>query len=181
MESLVTTQNVRQTTAARTFVRNFNIMLKFVRLYGFDHARTVEQTEKTWAELRAALAGGDESDILLAASGNQLLLNGAPLGNSGADRNLANLMTSIGLSSVHFSSNITREAFDELVRNFPSGGSAAALQAQKYKQLMEGISGVRLNEICFVPADSASVSLDLAAQITRGVCAIGCRGLDILV
>ena len=144
-------------------------MLKFVRLYGFDHARTVEQTEKTWAELRAALAGGHESDILLAASGNQLLLNGAPLGNSGADRNLANLMTSIGLSSVHFSSNITREAFDELVRNFPSGGSAAALQAQKYKQLMEGISGVRLNEICFVPADSASVSLDLAAQITRGV------------
>jgi hypothetical protein len=164
-----TAQIVRQTTAARTFVRNFNIMLKFVRLYGFAHARTAEQIDKTWTELRAALSGESDNDILLAASGNQLLLNGAPLGNSGADRNLAHLMTSIGLSSVHFSSNLTRENFDEFVRNFPSGGSAASLLAEKYKRTMEGVSGVRLNEICFVPADSASVSLELAAQITRGV------------
>ena len=164
-----TTPIIRQTTAARTFVRNFNIMLKFVRLYGFDHARTVEQIDKTWNELRAALSGESDGDILLASSGNQLLLNGAPLGNSGADRNLSLLMTSIGLSSIHFSSNITREDFDKFVRNFPSGGGAAALLAEKYKRTMEGVSGIRLNEICFVPADSASVSLELAAQITRGV------------
>jgi len=162
-------QIVRQSTAARTFVRNFNIMLKFVRLYGFDHVRTGEQIEKTWTELRAALSGDSDSDILLAASGNQLLLNGAPLGNSGADRNLAHLMTSIGVSSVHFSANITREEFDKFVRNFPSGGGAAALLAEKYKRTMEGVTGVKLNEICFVPADSASVSLELAAKITRDV------------
>jgi hypothetical protein len=162
-------QTVRQSTAARTFVRNFNIMLKFVRLYGFDHTRTGEQIEKTWAELRAALAGESDGDILLAASGNQLLLNGAPLGNSGADRTLAHLMTSIGLSSLHFSSQITREDFDKFVRNFPSGRGAAALLAEKYKRNMEGVTGVRLNEICFVPADSAAVSLDLAARITRDV------------
>jgi hypothetical protein len=157
-------------------VRNFNIMLKFVRLYGFDHARTGEQIEKTWAELRAALSGESDSDILLAASGNQLLLNGAPLGNSGADRNLAHLMTSIGLSSIHFSSNITREEFDKFVRNFPSGGGAAALLAEKYKRTMEGVTGVKLNEICFVPADSAAVSLDLAAKITRDV--LGSAGAE---
>jgi hypothetical protein len=162
-------QIVRQSTAARTFVRNFNIMLKFVRLYGFDHARTGEQIEKTWAELRAALGDESDADILLAASGNQLLLNGAPLGNSGADRALAYLMTSIGLSSVHFSSHITREEFDKFVRNFPSGGGAAALLAEKYKRTMDGVSGVKLNEICFVPADSGSVSLELAAKITRDV------------
>ena len=164
-----TTPIVRQTTAARSFVRNFNIMLKFARLYGFDHVRTAELIDKTWNELRAALAGENDGDILLASSGNQLLLNGAPLGNSGADRNLAHLMTSIGLSSIHLSSKITREDFDKLVLNFPSGGSAAALLAEKYKRTMEGVAGVRLNEICFVPADSASVSLELAAQITRGV------------
>lgn len=164
-----TTPIVRQTTAARTFVRNFNIMLKFVRLYGFDHVRTGEQIDKTWAELRAALSGESDGAILLAASGNQLLLNGAPLGNSGADRNLSQLMASIGLSSIHFSSNLTREDFDKFVRNFPSGGGAAALLAEKYKRSMEGISGLRLNEICFVPADSASVSLELASQITRSV------------
>jgi hypothetical protein len=153
--------------SARAFVRNFNIMLKFARLYGFDHVRTSEQIDKTWGELQAALSGESEGDILIAGSGNQLLLNGAPLGNTGADRALAQLLTSIGIASVHFSSNITREAFDQFVRGFPSKGSATA--AETYKRALEGVPGVRLNEICFVPADSAAVSLELAAQITGSV------------
>ena len=159
-----------RTTPARAFVRNFNIMLKFARLYGFEHARTTEQIEKAWTELQAAFSGeGDgEGDILLASSGNQLLLNGAPLGNSGADRSLAQLLTSIGISSLHFSSNISRQDFDQFVRGFPSRGSANAL-SDTYKRSMQNASGVRLNEICFVPADSASVSLELAAQITGSV------------
>ena len=157
-----------RTTTARAFVRNFNIMLKFARLYGFDHARTTEQIDKTWTELQAALSGESDGEILLASSGNQLLLNGAPLGNSGADRSLAQLLTSIGISSLHFSSNITRQDFDLFVRGFPSRGSANAL-SETYKRSMQGVSGVRLNEICFVPADSASVSLELAAQITGSV------------
>ena len=170
------THIVPQTTTARIFVRNFNITLKFARLYGFGHARTTKQIEKTWTELGAALSGESDGDILIAASGNQLLLNGALLGNSGADRNLAQLLTSIGLSSVHFSLNITREGFDQFIRSFPSGGGAPALLAEKYKRTMEGVSGVRLNEICYVPADSASVSLELAAQITRGV--LGSTGAE---
>jgi hypothetical protein len=150
-------------------VRNFNIMLKFARLYGFEHARTSEQIEKTWSELQTALSGESDGEILLGSSGNQLLLNGAPLGSSGADRSLAQLLTSIGISSVHFSSNITREDFDKFVRVFPSRGGPKALLTEEYKRTMEGVSGVRLNEICFVPADSASVSLELAAQITGSV------------
>ena len=153
--------------SARAFVRNFNIMLKFARLYGFDHVRTSEQIDKTWGELQTALSGESEGDILIAGSGNQLLLNGAPLGNTGADRALAQLLTSIGIASVHFSSNITREAFDQFVRGFPSKGSATA--AETYKRALEGVPGVRLNEICFVPADSAAVSLELAARITGSV------------
>jgi len=166
---LNTTKTAPQAAAGRVFVRSFNIMLKLTRLYGFDHARTAEQVEKTWTELQAVLSGESDGDILLAASANQLLLNGALLGNSGADRNLAQLMTSIGLSSIHFSSNVTREDFDKFVRSFPSGGSAAALLAEKYKNTMAGVSGIQLNEICYVPADSSSVNLDLAAQITERV------------
>src|ERR1700722_1074149 len=167
VECLVsTTPTLPQTTTGRTFVRNFNILLKFMRLYGFDHARTSEQMEKTWAELGAVLNAESDGDILLAASGGQLLLNGTPLGNSSADRNFAQLLTSIGLSSVHFSSNITREDFNLFVRNFPAGGNAAAALAEKYKRAMEGVPGIRLNEICFVPTDPANVSPELAAQIT---------------
>src|SRR4029077_17723151 len=83
---LNTTPIAHHTTPAKIFVRNFNIMLKFERLYGFEHARTAEQIDKTWTELQAVLSGERDGDILLAASGNQLLLNGALLGNSGADR-----------------------------------------------------------------------------------------------
>ncbi len=171
-----TTQTLPQSATARTFVRNFNIMLKFMRLYGFDHARTVEQMQKTWTELRAVLSGEGDGDILLASSGNQLLLNGAPLGSSASDRNFAQLLTSIGLSSVHFSSNITRDDFDQFVRHFPTGGSPAAALAEKYKRAMEGVTGIRLNEICFVPADAANVSPELAAQITKGV--LGTAGAE---
>ncbi len=164
-----TTPTALRTNNARTFVRNFNIMLKFARLYGFEHTRTAEQIEKTWSELQTALSGESDGEILLGSSGNQLLLNGAPLGSSGADRSLAQLLASIGISSVHFSSNITREDFDKFVRVFPSRGGPKALLTEEYKRTMEGVSGVRLNEICFVPADSASVSLELAAQITGSV------------
>ena len=168
-----TTNILPQSTTARTFVRNFNILLKFMRLYGFDHSRTIEQMDKTWEELRAVLTAESDGDILLAASGNQLLLNGAALGTSAADRNFANLLTSIGLSSIHFSSNILREDFDQFVRNFPIGGKAAVALAEKFKRAMDGVPGVRLNEICFVPADASNVSPELAAQITKGILGSG--------
>ena len=147
-----------------------------MRLYGFEHSRTAEQMDKTWAELGAVLSAESDGDILLAASGGKLLLNGTPLGNSAADRNFAQLLISIGLSSVHFSSNISREDFDQFVRNFPSGGNAAAALADKYKKAMEGVPGIRLNEICFVPTDPGNVSPELAAQITKGI--LGPAGSD---
>jgi len=53
-------------TAARSFVRSLNILLKFVRLYGFDHIRAGEQFQNAWSELRAAIPAGDESGLLLA-------------------------------------------------------------------------------------------------------------------
>src|SRR5262249_57106303 len=71
-------------TSARAFVRSLNILLKFARLYRFDHARTAMQFETVWSELGAALTE-NEAGLLLASSGSQLLLDGLPLGNPSAD------------------------------------------------------------------------------------------------
>jgi hypothetical protein len=59
-----------RTTAARAFVRNLNIALKFARLYGFEHARTAGQFQITWGELRSALLVDSEAGLLLAAAGS---------------------------------------------------------------------------------------------------------------
>ena len=67
---------------SRTFVRSLNILLKFARLYEFGHVRTAAQFETTWKELRAALDESGGSGLLLGASGNQILLDGVPLGTA---------------------------------------------------------------------------------------------------
>ena len=58
--------------AGRAFVRSLNILLKFARLYGYDHVRTAEQLQIAWEELREAIPDGTESGLLLGASGAQL-------------------------------------------------------------------------------------------------------------
>src|SRR4030081_1254133 len=50
---------------ARAFVRSLNILLKFARLYEFGHAKTTQQFETTWKELRGALhdSGGGGAQL----------------------------------------------------------------------------------------------------------------------
>ncbi len=153
-------------TAARAFVRNLNILLKFARLYGFDHTRTTAQFEIAWDELHSALLVDNEAGLLLAAAGSQLLLDGMPLGSSPAERNFAQLLTSVGLASIHFSPSLTRDDLGCFVRAFPGGSGQPAVLAEQFKAAVEGVSGIRLNEICFVPADSAHANFKMAAQIT---------------
>ena len=73
----VTNPNIRP-AAARAFIRSLNILLKFARMYDFGHPRTKKQYETAWSELRTALGTGTESEagVLLAVSGDQLLLDG---------------------------------------------------------------------------------------------------------
>ena len=47
-----------KTTASRAFVRSLNILLKFARLYGYEHTRTIEHLDTAWRELRAAIPRG---------------------------------------------------------------------------------------------------------------------------
>ena len=46
-----------KTTAARAFVRSLNILLKFARLYGYEHTRTMEQLEIAWERVAHGGAG----------------------------------------------------------------------------------------------------------------------------
>src|SRR5277367_47952 len=98
---------ITKSTSARAFVRSLNILLKFARLYGFEHARTIEQMEIAWNELRDAIPPGSESGLILGATGTQLLLDGVPLEGSPAEKQFAQLLSAAGLASVQFFPSVT--------------------------------------------------------------------------
>jgi hypothetical protein len=153
-------------TSARAFVRSLNILLKFSRLYGFDHGRTSAQFETAWKELRAAIPFGAETGLLLGYADDQLLLDGMPMGSSPAERSFAQLLHAASVASIQFTPKVTREEFERLVRGFPiSSGKPADLSAQM-KQALDGATGVRINELRFVVEDPAMGDLRTAAQLT---------------
>src|SRR5271156_2756370 len=98
-------------SSARAFVRSLNILLKFARLYEFGHVRTAAQFETTWNELRQALDDSGETGLLLGASGNQILLDGVPLGAAASERSFAQLLISSGIASIHFGTSTTQPQF----------------------------------------------------------------------
>jgi len=77
--------------------------VKYVRLYGFEHKRTVGQFETAWNELQQGLPKGPEGSFLLGVTGNKLLLDGIPLETGQAEHSFAQLLTTAGLASIHFS------------------------------------------------------------------------------
>src|SRR5258708_39459649 len=93
--------------SARAFVRSLNILLKFARLYEFGHVRTMAQFETEWEELHAALQESRDTGLLLGAWGNQILLDGVPLGAAAAEQSLAPVLTSSGIASIHFCPAVT--------------------------------------------------------------------------
>src|SRR5262249_25645124 len=107
--------------AGRAFVRSLNILLKFARLYGYDHVRTVEQMNTAWDELRMAIPAGSENGLLLGASGTQLLLDGVPLEGTPAEKQFAQLLSAAGLASVQFFPSVTREELGSFATAFPTG------------------------------------------------------------
>ena len=102
-------ENGPKTTAARAFVRSLNILLKFARLYGYDHTRTVEQLQIAWSELRTAVPEDADNGLLLGATGTQLLLDGVPLEGSPAEKQFAQLLSTAGLASLQFPAEVTKK------------------------------------------------------------------------
>jgi hypothetical protein len=154
-----------KTTAGRAFVRSLNILLKFARLYGYHHARTIELLDVAFRELRAAIPSGTDAGLLLGATGNQLLLDGVPLEGAPAEKQFAQLLSAAGLASVQFFPSITPEELSRFARAFPTGKAKPTELAQQLKSALTGAQGVRINEVCFVATDSRLRDASMAAQL----------------
>src|SRR5690349_1301163 len=161
------TSNESRAASARAFVHSLNILVKYTRLYGVDHKRTAGQFETTWAELQASLPKTGDSGFLLGVSGNKLLLDGIPLETGQAERSFAQLLTTAGLASIHFSNQVTVADFERLVRAFSVGGSKAQDVVKEIKATFgdNKQASIRINEVKFVATDSATGDVSLAAQI----------------
>ncbi|MGB2633248.1 MAG: hypothetical protein WAM58_04860 [Candidatus Acidiferrum sp.] len=154
-----------KTTAARAFVRSLNILLKFARLYGYEHTRTIEQLEIAWGELRTAVPENADSGLLLGATGAQLLLDGVPLEGAPAEKQFAQLLSAAGLASIQFQPNVTQEELAKLIHAFPAGKAKPAELAQQLKEAIAGAQGIHVNEVCFVATDARLKDASVAAQL----------------
>lgn len=162
---MATNPNTR-TAAARAFVRSLNILLKFARMYDFGHPRTAKQYETAWTELRTALGSDNDAGLLLAVSGDQLLLDGTPLDAAAAEKGFARMLSASGIASIHFSPKVTQASLARFVRGFPTSSGSKPIQlAEQLKAALQGDPTIHVNEVCFVPADSAVAKTTVAAQL----------------
>ena len=160
--------------AARAFVRSLNILLKFARLYEFGHARTGAQFDTAWRELKTALEDSAGSGLLLGASGNQILLDGVPLGAAAGERAFAQLLTSSGIASIHFGTTTSQAQFARFVRGFPSGNAKPTALAEQLKATLAGDTSIKINEIRYVAEDASVAGIKVAANLTAKV--LGAQG-----
>src|SRR5277367_3380434 len=166
-------------TAARAFVRSLNILLKFARMYDFGHPRTAKQYETAWTELRTALGTDDEAGLLLAVSGDNLLLDGTPLDSAAAEKSFARMLCAAGIASIHFSPKVTHASLARFVRGFPtSSGSKPVQLAEQLKTALQGDPHIHVNEVCFVPADSAVARSTVAQQLAAHTLGLNSQASD---
>ncbi len=131
------------------------------------HKRTETQFKTAWSELQQALPKSGDGGFLLGVSDNKLLLDGIPLEVGQAERSFAQLLNAAGLTSIHFSNQVTLDDFTSLVRAFAMGGSKAQDFAKQVKESLGGgkDSSIRINEVKFVAADPSTGEFSMAAQL----------------
>jgi hypothetical protein len=112
--------------------------------------------------------------LLLGASGMQILLDGVPLGAAGAERSFAQLLSSSGIASIHFATNLSQQHFARFVRAFPSGNAKPSSLAEQLKAALAGEGGIKVNEIRYIAEDSSIAGAKIAANLTAKV--LGAQG-----
>ena len=146
-------------------MHSLNILVKYVRLYGFDHKRTKVQFEVAWDELRVAVPK-QRGSIVLGVSEDRLLLDGVPIETGQAERTFAHLLNAAGVGSIQFSSEVTVDEFEDLVRALALGGSRAEDFANNIKTAFPDNNGhIRINEVKFIATDPATANVTAAAHI----------------
>ncbi len=154
-----------KTSYARAFVRSLNTLLKYTRLYGFDHVRSKDQLDIAWHELRSAVLADSKNGVLLSAIGTKLLLDGVDMDSGATGRALAQMLSSAGIASVHFLPQVTLEDLSRFTKAFPTGGAKPESLQAKLKDALGDQGGIRINEVRFVREDEVSPDSKLAAQL----------------
>src|SRR4029077_4113199 len=84
-----------------------------------------------------------------------------------AEKSFAQLLTTSGIASIHFSQNTTQGSFARFVRAFPTGNtSKPSSLAEQLKTALAGDSTIRINEIRYVAEDGSTAGIKVAAQLT---------------
>jgi PilZ domain len=152
-------------SSARPFLHTLHILVKYVRLYGFDHRRTRSQFEVAWRELQEAVPLLKGS-VVLGVFEENLLLDGVPVETGQAERGFAQLLNAAGVASIQFFSEVTAQEFENLVRVFALGGSKAQDFATLIKNAFpENKGNIRINSVKFIATDPATANVTAAAQI----------------
>ena len=153
---------------ARAFVRSLNVLFKYSRLYGLEHARSVNQFEITWSELTEAVRASGEAGLLLGTSGSQLLLDGVPLETTPAERSFAELLNGASVASICFHPTLDREEFVNLVKAFMEANSKTVTLSDRLEHYFgkDSGAGIRVNELRFVAEDAGFSEARVAAQLT---------------
>ena len=161
------TANESLPSLSKAFVRSLNLLLKFGRLYGLEHVRTSSQLESAWSELNGALNASGSSGLVLGTSGTDLLVDGMTLESTASERSLAQLLTTANIASIVFTHELTKDAFAAFVRTFAEAGQKPVELIEHLKASFgEGpASGIRVNEVRFVAADSDMADSAIAAQL----------------
>jgi hypothetical protein len=148
-------------------VHSLNILIKYARMYGFEHKRTDGQFETAWNELQQSFPpGGGEGGFLLGVSDNRLLMDGIPLESGQAEKSFAQLLSAAGLASLHFSKDVTTDDFARLVKAFTTSGSKAQDVSKQIKEALGTNKGsIRINEVKFIAADPLTGDISIAAQL----------------
>lgn len=150
--------------SVRAFVRNFNVVVKQVNLYGLNHKQVAPQLENAWKELRVALTSGK---LMLTGAGDHLLLNGKPISAGSADKALAQLLTGSGLAGLCFLPEITFERFGEFVRLVATTKSQDLLAT--FKQQFGTKAAVRLLEFHIGGEETNDQGMNLAGHIAAAM------------
>ena len=156
--------DTRQT--ARAFVHSLNILLKFARLYEFGHVRTMAQFETAWKELRTALDQGGDAGLLLGASGNQIVLDGVPLGAAAAEKSFAQLLILSGNRQHSLFTKHHAKQFCAIRARVPEREREAELSGRAIEGALAGETSIKINEIRYVAEDGSVAGIKVAAQLT---------------
>jgi hypothetical protein len=148
----------------RGFLRSLTMLLKSVRLYGYEHSRTGSLIRAAWAELAKALESAPALQIGVA--GGKLLIDGSPRAANPVEKGFAEMLAGADIASLQFTARVTPEEFERLVRAFASGGSKLEnLVAELTRLLGEGGSpGIRFNQVQFIASTGEAAAATPAPE-----------------